>query len=149
MSDDTSDPVAIATVDPWPDAEDVANKLYAWAKNREAYFAKDGRVDEHDSARLLIGAANLLLKIKEEKLVVGNIHLKKDKPMFLRQGVGSFGDKNDPDFEIDVNMSGFTPIITSTKTGKVWTINWHQLLSLAIAAGVDSDPFDEDESDDQ
>lgn len=67
--------------------------------------------------------------------LIGKIHPK--GTMLLRNSAGeATGGK--VKYELCYSMAG-TPIITSGKTGKIWTINWELLLQLAVNAGIDEE----------
>ena len=68
------------------------------------------------------------------KREVGTIH-KKDT-MFLRLDSGSAQAEDGKRYELSVSM-GNAPIIRSKHSGRWWSISWHELLTLAIEAGVD------------
>ena len=70
--------------------------------------------------------------------------------MFLRQYVGAAEDEDGGGYEMSVNVAGQHPIVTSKKTGNIFTLNWNDIVNMAVKAGIDrEDVFDgeADESD--
>lgn len=65
----------------------------------------------------------------------GTLHT--GKTMWLRQAIGTCKSGNGLEYDMDVNLGAYHPIIRSKKSGRWWTINWEQLVRMAIAAGID------------
>jgi len=68
---------------------------------------------------------------------IGTIHPK--RTMFLRHAVGNIKDSESNEYEATANVSDMSPIICSKQTGKYFTLNWDDIVRLAIDAGVDED----------
>ena len=39
-------------------------------------------------------------------------------------------------YELTINMGNNTPIVSSSKTGKYFTLSWQDIINLAIDAGI-------------
>jgi hypothetical protein len=67
---------------------------------------------------------------------LGKIH--PPRTMFLRMYVGkATADKTGDAYEMAVDTQTSAPIIRNLKTGLWWTINWTNLIQLAIEEGID------------
>lgn len=64
----------------------------------------------------------------------GEVHPK--RAMFLRTHVGT-AENAKGKYELSTGMAS-CPMIVSPVTGKTWTINWEELIALAVEAGVDA-----------
>lgn len=66
---------------------------------------------------------------------IGKIHPR--GTIFLRRSYGKASDpRTDRDYDLDGSTGGL-PMITSGRTGKIWSISWDELIDLAVAAGID------------
>jgi hypothetical protein len=59
--------------------------------------------------------------------------------MFFRETVGKATAQDGTVYELDVNVSGLIPIVTSTKTGKRFTLTWEDIIGMAQKAGIDNE----------
>ena len=58
--------------------------------------------------------------------------------MFLREHVGEARDSEGTEkYLMAVSLGDKTPILTSKTTGKIFTVTWHQIMDLAVRAGID------------
>lgn len=63
----------------------------------------------------------------------GTIHPKKS--LFLRIETGS-AEANGIKYELTINMGNNAPIVSSSKTGKYFTLSWSDIINLAIDRGI-------------
>ena len=64
----------------------------------------------------------------------GKIHEK--NAMFLRLHVGDATGQAGEVYELNTSMNG-SPMVTSNKTGKTFTLSWGDIINMAVDAGVD------------
>ena len=58
---------------------------------------------------------------------------------FLRQFIGNASGATGLPYELAFNLGGTCPIIKSLRTGKYFTINWTDIINMAVAAGIDKE----------
>lgn len=61
------------------------------------------------------------------------------KTMFFRDEVGKAEGSNGLAYEMSLNMAGSHPIVMSRKTGKWFTLSWHDIVKMAVDAGIDEE----------
>lgn len=66
----------------------------------------------------------------------GTLH--KRETMFLRMSAGEATRNDGTKFELSTNMVGGNPIIRCESTGLWWSINWHDLIDMAVESGIDN-----------
>ncbi len=75
--------------------------------------------------------------LQQESKKIGQIHPK--HTMFLCEIVGSAkNESTGNEYEVLLN-SNMSPMVDSKKTGKRFTIDWKQIIDLAIEAGIDNE----------
>lgn len=57
--------------------------------------------------------------------------------LILRISAGEAHDDDGNTYEMSVTANGHAPLVRSGKTGRCFSIGWHELIKLAVAAGVD------------
>lgn len=57
--------------------------------------------------------------------------------LFLVQHIGEAGEPNKPEYTLYIGGMNAAPFIQSTKTGRIFTISWNDLVKIAKDAGVD------------
>lgn len=67
---------------------------------------------------------------------IGELH--DPKTMFFRVAVGNAKSSAGEGYEFTVNAGDYAPIIRSNQTGKWFTLSWEDIVSLAIAKGIDN-----------
>jgi len=67
----------------------------------------------------------------------GKLH--SERALFFRTHVGEATNDAGDEYEMSVNMGGMHPIILSKKTGKYFTVNWHDIIGMAVDAGIDEE----------
>jgi hypothetical protein len=65
---------------------------------------------------------------------VGTLHPR--GTMFLRIFVGTAKEGRE-EYEMSLAAGGESPLITSKRTGKIFSLSWEQMLELARRAGID------------
>ena len=63
----------------------------------------------------------------------GTIHPKKTLLLRMETGTAEAGGVK---YELTINMGNNTPIVSSSKTGKYFTLSWQDIINLAIDAGI-------------
>lgn len=84
------------------------------------------------------GLARAEAALEEAVAPVGTVHPK--GTLFLQLGSGTASDPitHEETYHFGVDAATLTPILRSSKTGKVFTLSWREIVTLAEAAGVDS-----------
>ena len=63
----------------------------------------------------------------------GTLHPKKTLFLSMETGVA---EANGVKYELTINMGNNTPIVSSSKTGKYFTLSWQDIINLAIDRGI-------------
>lgn len=74
----------------------------------------------------------------------GKLHA--SKTMWLRQHVGDAKSDDGFKYEMAVNVAGLHPIVHSGQSGRWFTLNWQDIINLAVAAGIDKPDPEVDKS---
>ena len=70
-------------------------------------------------------------------LKYGNVRGK--KALFMRFNVGEAMDPDDQNKAYEMSTSASQePMVTSKTTGKTFVLSWHELISMAVEAGIDN-----------
>ena len=64
--------------------------------------------------------------------------IEKDK-LTMRVHVGDAADDDGNDYELSTTMSS-APMVRSVTTGRIFALTWHDILDMAIQAGVNEEP---------
>jgi len=68
---------------------------------------------------------------------MGTVHQKSS--MFLRNNIGEASGENGNTYELTTAFGDGTPIVQSMKTRQYFTLNWSEIIHMAIEAGVDNE----------
>ena len=66
--------------------------------------------------------------------------IEKDK-LLMRVHVGEAKDEeNGIEYHLSTSLATSTPMVSSSKTGRIFTISWGDILEMAIQAGINEEP---------